>query len=392
MNTRGTRNSIGSGRDGAILGMMLVMVAALSLIGWGLLQLGTLNGVEVSRNVNRDKAFWAAEAGLSHVRAKLGSDSNYRNFPTMLDGGGVLPYKAVVAGGGGNYTITSTGTVFGTARVVRQTVTVELGWPPAFDYSLFSGGTMKIAKDTSITGDGVNGDVYADGGFAGGSKEPSTNNSTIYDGVAGGYPDPSPVPPVPVIDQSYYNTQIAQAALSVHTTYPASLGGGTYDVKQGITITTPISGSGTLVVNGPVTITTGAVIGNGITIIANGPLSISSTPTLGSNDVFYSAASISIAKDNTFSAGNSALITPGTIDIQKTFTFSGLIFAGTGITMDKATGTTATITGCVVTGGNLTMKKDFNIIYDSSQLPASVMPGFIPKVAVIDGVWSEVFQ
>lgn len=380
------------GKSGAILGFVLIIVLALSLLGVGLLNLGGMNAVEVVRSYNLNKAFWAAEAGLFNARAKLRGDSSYRagSFPSVFSNPGFGYTVRVTTPDHVNFGVVSTGVVQGATRIVQMSLRVEEGWPSAFNYSLFSGGAMKLAKDISVTGSGGYGDIYTESGFAGGSKEPTTNNASIYDGVAGGYPAPSPVPDVPTIDQTYYNGLLSTAAGSLNTTYPGSLSG-TYYVKQGITISTPLSGSGILVVNGPVTIGAGAVIGNGITIIAQGALSISSTPILGSNDVFYSATSISIAKDNSFSAGNSALITPGSIDIQKTFQFSGLIYAGGDIVMDKATGTTATITGCVVANGSLTLKKDFIITYDASQLPNPFIPGFTTEVVVTDGVWSQVF-
>jgi hypothetical protein len=286
--------------------------------------------------------------------------------------------------------------VQGATRIVQMSLRVEEGWPSAFNYSLFSGGQMKLGQNISVTGSGGNGNLYADAGYQSGSKDPATNNSVIYDGVTGGvYPEPTAAHEVPALDTTYYDAQIANILPSSPSTlfYPAYLGGGTYFINNslGINITGIINGPGILVVNGPVTISSAtANIGNGITIIAQGALSIGATSTLGSNDVFYSSTGISVAKDNTFSAGNSALITPGSIDIQKTFQFAGLIYAGGSIVMDKFTGS-AGIAGCVVSGGDLTIKKDLNITYDASQLPSPFLPGFNSDVVVTDVIWSQVF-
>lgn len=202
------------------------------------------------------------------------------------------------------------------------------------------------------------------------------------------------MPDIPILNTNYYDNLLAQAVTSPNTNYPAALLGKTNLVNRAIVVSGSITGSGILVVNGTVAIGVGAVIGNGITIIAKGALSITSTPLLGSNDVFYSDTGISIAKDNTFSAGHSALITPGNIDIQKTFQFAGLIYAGGNINMDKATGTEATIDGSVVAGGSLTLKKDFAVTYDASQLPESALLQFVPaspEVVNVKGTWSEIF-
>jgi hypothetical protein len=379
------------GKSGAILGMALVIVLALSLLGLGLLNLGRMNAVEVSRSYNLNKAFWAAEAGLFNARAKLRGDSTYRagSFPSVFSNPDFGYTVRVSTPDHVNFGVVSTGVVQGATRVVQMSLRVEEGWPSAFNYSLFSGGQMKLGQNISVTGSGGNGNLYADTGYAGGSKEPVTNNCSIYDGVPGAYPEPTIAHEVPALVTTYYDNLLIQATTSPNIKYPAFLSG-IYTVKEDVSITSPMGGSGILVVNGSVSISAGAIIGNGVTIIAKGGLSISSTASLGSNDVFYSAESIQIAKDNTFSAGNSALITPGSIDIQKTFQFAGLIYAGGGIVMDKFTGS-AGITGCVVSGGDLTIKKDLNITYDASQLPSPFFPGFNSDVVVTDGIWSQVF-
>lgn len=388
----GTRKR--GGRSGAILGMVLVIVLAISVVGLGLVQLGNVNAVEMARTVNGDQSFWSAEAGLHQAGAILTGNPSVRKgfFPYPFAGMGFGYAGRILSADNINFEIVSTGIWQNSVSIVRRFIKIEDGWPAAFDYALFSGETMKLAKDTSVTGQGENGDIYAGEGYTSGSKIPLTNGCEIYDGVAAGYPLPTIVPDVPTLDTTYYDNLLLQAVTSPNGACPASLGGGTYFVNQTINITGSINGPGILVVNGSVTIASAtAVIGDSITIIALGPLSISSTSTLGSNDMFYSATSIKIAKENTFSAGDSVLITPGTIDIQKTFQFAGLIFAGGGIVMDKATGTTATITGCVVTGGDLTIKKDFNVIYDAAQLPDTILPGITPEIVVTDGPWSEVF-
>ncbi len=384
------------GKSGAILGFVLIIVLALSLLGVGLLNLGGMNAVEVVRSYNLNKAFWAAEAGLFNARAKLRGDSTYRNleiFPSVFSNPGFGYTVRVSSSDHVNFGVVSTGVVQGAIRIVQMSLRVEEGWPSAFNYSLFSGGQMKLGQNISVTGTGESGNLYADAGYAGGSKEPVTNSSSIYDGVSGAYPEPSAAHEVPVLETAYYDLKIAGIGPSSPSTYPAFLGGGTYFVNNsaGINITSSITGPGILVVNGPVSIASAtAVIGDGITIIAQGILSIGTTSTLGSNDVFYSSTGISVAKDNTFSAGNSALITPGSIDIQKTFQFAGLIYAGGDIIMDKFTGS-AGITGCVVSDGDLTIKKDLNITYDASQLPSPFLPGFNSDVVVTDGIWSQVF-
>ena len=380
-------------KSGAILGMVLFIVLAISLVGIGLLQLGQQNAVEVSRSYNLSKAFWSAEAGLFRARARLLGDNSYRKFGSFPD---VFPsppgdYAVWVSKSNAEhliFVISSTGMVHGATRVIQQSIQVEEGLPLAFNYSFFSGGTMKLANNIYVTGDGENGDIFADDGFSNGSKPPFTNNCAVYDGTSTNLP--APIPSVPILNHGYYSNLIAEAATSLFTNYPATLTGTNY-VKNGIAISSSITGPGVLVVNGAVTISSAtAAIGDGIMIIAKEKLSIGSTSSLGSNDVFYSETGIDISKENNFSDGNSVLITPGDISINKEFQFAGLIFAGGDIVFDKLTGTPA-MYGCIVAGDDLTIKKDLNFIYDASQLPDTsdmFEPG---PPTVTDLIWQQIF-
>lgn len=56
-------------RDGAVLGLAMLVVLLVSILGVGLLRLSEMNAVEVAKSVSAEHAFWAAEAGLAHARA-----------------------------------------------------------------------------------------------------------------------------------------------------------------------------------------------------------------------------------------------------------------------------------------------------------------------------------
>ena len=58
-------------REGAILGLVLVMLVVLSVFGVGLLSLGAAAGQEAGRSIGAVQAFWSAEAGVEQVKAIL---------------------------------------------------------------------------------------------------------------------------------------------------------------------------------------------------------------------------------------------------------------------------------------------------------------------------------
>ena len=64
-----------SGKDGAILGVVLVMLIVFSLLGMGLLQLSGRNAGETGQALSAEQAFWAAEAGIETRGAVMASDA-----------------------------------------------------------------------------------------------------------------------------------------------------------------------------------------------------------------------------------------------------------------------------------------------------------------------------
>jgi len=376
------------GRQGAILGMVLVIVLAISVVGLSLIQLGLVNAVEVARTLNGDQAFWSADAGLHFARAVVMGNTAIRNgfFPYSFSGENSGYAGRIVSVDNVNFGIVSTGTWQNAVRIVQQVIKVEEGWPAAFDYAIYSGNTMELRKDTSITGD-----VFADNGYRFVSGAPSVSGE-IYDDVTGGsYSAPATVPALPVLNTSYYDTLIANAAVGATTSplYPFNLMGHTnYLNMASFSVGGRIDGPGVLVVNGNISISSGsAVIGNNVMLISGGTITIDKNCTSGSNDLFYASTGFDLAKNNEISVGSSALVTPGNINIKKDLTFSGLIYARGTIDSDKA----GTVTGAIVAGGSIRLKMAYTVTYDASLLPLEMFPGLEPEMKVTDFPWSEVF-
>lgn len=68
MKRRFTDRSSG-GCDGAVLGLVLVVLVVLSVLGTSMMGLTTADSVEAAKAVSIAQAFWNAEAGLEHVRS-----------------------------------------------------------------------------------------------------------------------------------------------------------------------------------------------------------------------------------------------------------------------------------------------------------------------------------
>ncbi len=376
------------GREGAILGMVLVIMLAVSVVGLSLLQLGAVNAVEVSRNLNRDQAFWSADAGLQQARAVLmGNESIRKGFFPYAFSGADLGYNGQIASVDNiNFGIVSTGMWQSAVRIVKQSIKIEEGWPSAFDYAIYSGDHMELREGSVIAGD-----IYADNGYQFIATPPSVSGG-IYDDVPGGeYSAPDPVPGIPKLDVSYYDALIANAEASTTASpvYPLSLGGHTNYLKMAnYSVGGRINGPGVLVVSGDISISSGsAVIGSDVMLISGGTFTIDKDCTSGSNNLFYAATGFDLAKNNNISIGSCALVTPGTINIKKELNFSGLIYAGGTIDADKV----GTVVGAIVAGGDVRLKMDYTVTYDASLLPLEMFPGLEPELKVVESPWSEEF-
>lgn len=92
-------------REGAVLGMVLVIMVIVSLLGVGLLRLAMAEGVEAGKEIAATRAFWAAEAGIE--RAKSLGQKRRRPFPQIHAQGGWVFGNSVLNGtvSGGSYSV-----------------------------------------------------------------------------------------------------------------------------------------------------------------------------------------------------------------------------------------------------------------------------------------------
>ncbi len=59
----------GNDRKGSMLVLVMAVLLGLSLIGVAMLRQGSVNGIEVSREVSKAKAFWMADGGIEEARS-----------------------------------------------------------------------------------------------------------------------------------------------------------------------------------------------------------------------------------------------------------------------------------------------------------------------------------
>jgi hypothetical protein len=373
---------------GSVLILVLAVVLALSLLGLLFLSMGEVNGLDTVRGQHHNQAFHIAEGGLQQAIGRLRVQSAYRQGPTNLNGSlGGGAYVVQVARTGDLYYLTSRSSLRDCTRSIRQVVNVKAnGWPEAFAYALFgSNGDINLKKGLSICGD-----VF-DYGNLSMAKDATVSNGMVYaTGTITGSGNftagalPATLPLQPTLDTTWYEALLAQAALSTNAApiFPLQLQGQTVYVKGSLTLR-DITGPGTLVVLGNITLGQDAYVSPNCTIISGGTLSFAKTGVAGSNNLFYARTGISIAKDGLLLQG-CTLLTPGNVDARKTFEMTGLIFA-VGTVMIKKD---AAVYGSIVGGG---VSADMNLTaeYDRSFLPLEPPPGITPVVAVHRVSWHD---
>ncbi len=82
MKPAGTGGHRQAAREGAVLGMALIVMVLLSVVGGVLLTMTRFQAVSAARLVGREQAFWAAEAGLQQARALMSAYSD-QSFEDM---------------------------------------------------------------------------------------------------------------------------------------------------------------------------------------------------------------------------------------------------------------------------------------------------------------------
>jgi hypothetical protein len=79
------------GRQGMALGMVMVIVLAVSVLGVALLSASSMNSVETSRYLNSVKAFWLADAGVQRYKGRASAVvPNFTGFTDNTVDGGVI--------------------------------------------------------------------------------------------------------------------------------------------------------------------------------------------------------------------------------------------------------------------------------------------------------------
>lgn len=367
-----------------------IMIVSLAVTVFSFLYFITVKLKESGNQVNEMKAFYAADAGinkaiwyLSTATGSGGKGLTWRvssTYEAFDDTGFYISVQNTASSS--EVMIMSTGESNGVRKTIYQTVSVG-GFPVAFEYAMYTSSALSLSGNAEIFGD-----VYVNGNTA------FSGNGNVSDGMIyhaaganvsghGTWTDggtPTPVPPFPTLDTSYYTGEIAVASgvTAGNITYSNNtynLSGGTVYVKGNVTISgnTTFTGPGTIVATGTFNMSGNTYTSGGtVNFISGGAIGLSgNTYTTGA--VFYSNTSVAVSGNTRVQVGG--MLSAGTTSLSGNTNISGLLYSNGIISMSG----NPIITGTVVSGsasGVSGLSGNARIVYDDSVFPSILPTGF----------------
>lgn len=386
--------------------IVMVIVAALALLAASFMSSGNISAIT---DMQAEQAFYIANAGMECYLELLEADTNWSTPPAVFTNQafGLGAFSITYANQAQNsIDITSTGKVTGwdgnsTQRVITQHV-VKTPGPSFGDYIIFcnggtGAGTSTIGNTTTITGDlFVKRNLTLQYNCAVIGSLLATGNISLGSGVTvSGSVTPNTTAPAnqPTLATTYYDNLIAIAAAqpSGDRIFDNETISGTVNVDGDVIIRNTLTGPGTIITTGTVTIGTGAGVGANITIIANKAIIMRSSATALKNTFLYSSVSISINGNNTIASGagteeGTVLLSPGDISISHDSNFTGFIF-GYNITV----GNIVIFTGNICGNRLVSLAYDSNIVKDNTKVDYGSINGFNSNstATITTSLWQE---
>jgi hypothetical protein len=136
-------------RQGMALGLVMIIVLAVSILGVALISASSMNAVETSRYLNSVKAFWLAEAGVQ----RFGNRAEFENYTGFTN--------AAIYGGGFQVAVFSNANPVyaesvGTVQGVEQKIRVKFRYAaPFYKTALYAANASGIPWTFTLRGTGV---------------------------------------------------------------------------------------------------------------------------------------------------------------------------------------------------------------------------------------------
>ncbi len=402
-------------KDGGVLLMAMLVLLAFSVLAVGMFRMSATSGVEAVYQDQSKEAFWSAESGLEDAVQRLRYDAAFRALVQSGSGS----YTVSNAADRTHYDITVTDTFTGNATLDLYVYDVDsVGWKgsmnrrirqrmttqPGYISAIMSPGNINVDANTLITGPIMvldNGEIILDDKIPPGQdlegdydivildddasindKKSGANEGSDYDVVD--LPVPDDLPSMPDFSSYKATAETMPASILTNTTLPLLVltGGTTYfNEPSGITIN-KITGSGTLVNTGHITIN-GDVnapndVSSDVAVLSFGNVIIGQKTDFDGNNLIYAFNSVDYGNES-YMPGNSAILADGgtfgagpvedvdDITMGGQSQFYGIVFADEGnvnILAGSGGDNNTRIEGTVIGGGDVDVNSNTEIMFN----------------------------
>lgn len=382
-------------KKGNLLITFILIVSLAAVVGS--ISYLTAISIKTTRYVlDRQKAFYIAEAGLEkaiwYFKTPIGDGGKGEDWRTTgsTESFSEGSYTFYVGGAiGGDVTITSEGTYQGKTRTIQVRYHQ---YSPGYDYAVFSRQNIQLKNNATVYGD-----IFADGDVDVAVKAKVLNGVIITteghvvtgSGVYTIGTMPDPIPTTPIIDTTYYYTEIATALASstVDYTYNGSLNlaGSTIYANNNINIEGTIIGPGALVAGNDIYITGTTTIGQDIEFIAGHDLEFENGCAIDDDNNMF--ADNRIYMNNNINGDKLTIICSHEVEIRNNSIVTGLIFAG-----QLSLYNNVDFSGNIQTEGLVSdniFGNNSTITYSADYLPSDPPPGVTAEYNLEKNSWKE---
>jgi hypothetical protein len=395
-------------KSGGVLVMAVVVLLSFSVLIIGLYKLRDMLGVETVYQNHSKQAFWEAENGLKDAFQRLRFDASFRNsaaggstsFNVTNSTEGTSYQVTVTDNGNGNPLITHYGfdvVSVGRKGSMNRRIQQQIETKPGFLSAIMAPNDIIINQNTLVNGPIMvldNGQLIIDDKIPPGNSEEGdfdliilSDDASINAKKSGAdegehygvvdLPVPDDVPTMPDFS-SYYNTAAALPTNPVAVNVGTIDLGGTdhyYNVPSGITVDA-ITGDGTIVNTGPITISPKSNVGDvdivaDVQIISFGDVNIGQKNDFSGDALVYSEGWIYFG-DHSIASASSVLLADGVnaagdgIEMGGHSQFQGIIFADDGnVTIQQGSnGSETRIEGTVISGDSVDLGQNSEILFN----------------------------
>ncbi|MFC1559545.1 hypothetical protein ACFL4F_00390 [Candidatus Margulisiibacteriota bacterium] len=380
--------------------IIFILLVGLAVMVFSITTTITARVTESGYKKSRSQVFYIAEAGLNkaiwYLRTSVsdGGKGPLWRTPGTTEAFGKGSYTITVSDTAtpGEILVAVTGEAGGQTKGISQIMTAG-SLPGAFEYSVYGGSNVSIGRGFTITGDMfTDGNTVFDGTGTAGNVYHTEGYSVSGSGTYTDAGVPEQPPEFPVLDTSYYDGLVGDAA-----GYPAgnqtlsgtvNLDGGTIYINGDVDNAwgATINGPGTIVVTGRFDFN-GILRGNDDEVIMVAGTSINMQNSTISNTTCYSGGGISFSRE--IIANKTVILANTNISSSGDITLGGMIYSKSGQIIIS---NTANFTGSIVAyNGVVANKAEVVIAFDVTELPGNAPKGFggegdlVPK----KGTWKE---